>query len=94
MNEKLLTDESGEVRELTSADMRAMRSAAEALPPELLAVLPARKPRSRGPQRRPTKVPVTVRYSPEVIAYFRATGEGWQRRMDAALQQYIASNPQ
>ena len=44
MNEKLLTDESGDVRELMSADMRAMRSAAEALPPELLAALSARSP--------------------------------------------------
>jgi uncharacterized protein (DUF4415 family) len=93
MNEKSLTDETGEVRELTSADMRAMRSAAEALPPELLAALPKRAPGSRGPQRQPTKISVTVRYSPEVIAYFRATGKGWQRRMDAALQQYIAANP-
>lgn len=93
MNKKSLTDESGEMRELTRDDMREMRSAAEVLPSELVAILPARKPGSRGPQQRPTKVPVTVRYSPEVIAYFRATGKGWQHRMDAALKQYIASNP-
>ncbi len=70
MNKKPLTDESGEVRELTRDDMREMRSSAEVLPPELVAVLPARRPGSRGPQQRPTKVSVTVRYSPEVIAYF------------------------
>ena len=93
MNEKLLTDETGEVHELRSADMRAMRSASEALPPELLVLLPACKPGSRGQQRRPTKVPVTVRYSPEVIAFFRATGKGWQRRKDTVLQQNIATDP-
>jgi uncharacterized protein (DUF4415 family) len=93
MNKKPLTDESGEVRELTSDDMRGMRSAAEVLPAELVALLPARKPGSRGLQQQPTKVLVTVRYSPEVIAYFRATGKGWQHRMDAALKQYITSNP-
>jgi len=53
MNEKLLTDESGEVRELTSADMRAMRSAAEALPPELLAVLPVQSGLACGQQHPP-----------------------------------------
>ncbi len=33
---------------------------------------------------------VSIRYSPEVIAYFRNTGEGWQARMDGVLREYIA----
>ncbi|MCB1796834.1 MAG: BrnA antitoxin family protein, partial [Candidatus Competibacteraceae bacterium] len=33
---------------------------------------------------------LTVRYSPEVVAYFKATGKGWQARMDAALKEWIA----
>ena len=33
---------------------------------------------------------VTVRYSPDVNAYFKATGDGWQTRMNAALQDYVA----
>lgn len=93
MNRKPLTDETGEVRELTRDDMHAMRSAAEVLPAELVAILPKRKPGQRGSQKQPTKVSVTVRYSPEVIAYFRATGKDWQRRMDEALKQYIAAHP-
>lgn len=48
-----------------------------------------RLPGQRGSQKRPTKVPVTVRYSPEVIEYFKATGEGWQTRMNIALQEYV-----
>jgi len=48
-----------------------------------------RLPGQRGPQKRPTKVPVTVRYSPEVVAYFKATGEGWQTRMNEALKEYV-----
>lgn len=43
----------------------------------------------RGLQRLPTKVSVTVRYSPEVIAWFKSTGEGWQSRMDAVLRDYV-----
>jgi uncharacterized protein (DUF4415 family) len=30
-----------------------------------------------------------VRYSPEVIEFFRSTGEGWQSRMDGVLKQYV-----
>lgn len=50
----------------------------------------ARLPGQRGLQKTPTKVAVTVRYSPEVVAYFKATGEGWQTRMNDALRQYVS----
>jgi uncharacterized protein (DUF4415 family) len=33
---------------------------------------------------------VSVRYSPEVLSYFRSTGEGWQSRMDGVLQEYVS----
>lgn len=48
-----------------------------------------RLPGQRGPQKQPTKVAVTVRYSPEVIDYFKATGAGWQTRMNDALREYV-----
>ena len=35
---------------------------------------------------------VSVRYSPEVLAYFRDTGEGWQARMDCVLRDYVATH--
>jgi uncharacterized protein (DUF4415 family) len=48
--------------------------------------------RGRGrPKLANRKMLVSVRYSPEVIAYFRQTGEGWQSRMDAVLREYIQS---
>ena len=46
--------------------------------------------RTRGPNKSPTKEQVAVRYSPEVLAYFRATGSGWQTRMDEVLREYVA----
>jgi len=46
--------------------------------------------RARGPAPKPRKTQLTVRYSPEVVTYFRATGKGWQARMDAALKEWIA----
>lgn len=33
-----------------------------------------------------------MRYSPEVLAYFRATGAGWQTRMDEALREYVSQH--
>jgi uncharacterized protein (DUF4415 family) len=30
-----------------------------------------------------------MRYSPEVIEFFRSTGPGWQSRMDGVLKQYV-----
>ena len=47
-----LIDANGEVRELTAADLRRFKPAAEVLPPELLKVMGI-KP--RGPQKAPTK---------------------------------------
>jgi len=51
-----------------------------------------RLPGQRGLQKQPTKVPVTVRYSPEVVAYFKATGDGWQTRMNNALLEYVEAH--
>ena len=51
-----------------------------------------RKPGQRGPQLAPTKQLVSVRYSPEVLAFFKASGAGWQSRMDDALKQWVFSH--
>ncbi len=38
-----------------------------------------------------SKTQTTVRLSNEVLSFFRATGPGWQTRMDAALKKYVAA---
>jgi len=81
---KPLTDSKGEVREISSADLKGFRTAREALPASV-----RRKVGVRGLQKAPTKERITIRLSPEVVARFRATGEGWQSRMDAALQDWL-----
>ena len=40
------------------------------------------------------KEQVSVRYSPEVLSYFRSTGDGWEARMDAALQLLVKKHPE
>ena len=36
------------------------------------------------------KVLLSVRYSPQVVAYFKSTGDGWQSQMDRVLAEYVA----
>src|ERR1700676_356243 len=43
----------------------------------------------RGPQKAPTKTLVSLRLSPEVIEHFKATGPGWQTRIDSTLREVI-----
>lgn len=93
MKKKSLTNKAGQVRELTRKDIREMRPASEVLPAEILEILPKRKVGQRGRQKAPTKVAITLRYSPEVVKYFKETGKGWQIRIDEALKEWIKKHP-
>jgi uncharacterized protein (DUF4415 family) len=55
---------------------------------QLEAMVPLRAVRGR-PKLENKKLLLSVRYSAEVVEYFRATGEGWQARMDSVLRQYV-----
>ncbi|OGT44870.1 MAG: hypothetical protein A3E82_06095 [Gammaproteobacteria bacterium RIFCSPHIGHO2_12_FULL_38_11] len=74
---------------MTAADFRLMRPASEVLPPDLWKAICERKVGQRGPQKKATKISITLRYSPEVVHYFKSTGEGWQTKMDEALKEWI-----
>jgi uncharacterized protein (DUF4415 family) len=86
MTKKSLTKKSGEVRELKAEDIRAMRPGESVLPRPLLDVLPRRRPGERGPQKSPVKQQVTLRLDRDVVERFRATGPGWQRRINDVLR--------
>ena len=75
----------GEVRELTKADIARMRPATEVVP-EIVEAWH----RSRGrPPKAATKQQITLRLSPEVLAFFRKQGRGWQTRVDEVLSRYV-----
>jgi uncharacterized protein (DUF4415 family) len=76
--------------ELTDEQLRNLRPASEVLPPDLYARLAARKPGQRGPQKAATKIAVTLRLDPEVVAAFKADGPGWQTRINQALKKVVA----
>ena len=48
--------------------------------------------RTRGTQLAPTKERITIRLTPNVLEAFRATGAGWQTRVDAALQDWLKTH--
>ena len=45
------------------------------------------------PKAETTKVPIAIRLSPDVVEYFKATGAGWQSRIDAALHEWMSGHP-
>ena len=57
------------------------------LPESLKTKLASRK--LRGAQVLPTKVSTTIRLSTEVIEAFKASGSGWQTRIDLALKEWL-----
>lgn len=46
------------------------------------------RPRSEHP-----KVAISIRLSEDVLARFKASGPGWQSRIDAALKEWLAQHP-
>lgn len=84
-----MIDKDGEVRELTADDLKKFRPADEALPESLKAKLGIRR---RGPQKDPTKERITIRLSSSVVEDFRATGPGWQSRIDSALADWLKAH--
>jgi len=72
--------------EWTDEDFARMRAAREVVP-EMVA---EHRRRTRGPQKAPRKVPVTVRLDHDLVEKLRASGPGWQSRMNGLLRKALA----
>ena len=79
----------------TLAEDRAITAAAKAdadaqplTAKQLKAMVPLRALRGR-PKSENTKLLLSVRYTREVVEYFKSTGDGWQSRMDEVLHNYV-----
>lgn len=81
-----LTDEDGEVRELTAEDFKHFRPSADF--PELVEAF-ERARGQRGPQKAATKDRIGLRLDREVVEHFRATGPGWQSRINDVLVAHV-----
>jgi uncharacterized protein (DUF4415 family) len=50
------------------------------------------KPRGGRPKLAHPKVSVTIRYDAEIVEQFRASGDGWQTRMNDALRDWLKTH--
>ena len=48
--------------------------------------------RVRGVQQAPTRIPVSIRLSPQVVEFFKKKGKGWQTLVNEALLEYVKSH--
>jgi len=83
-NPELIDDENPEWTEEDFQRAMPFSGLPESLQAKLRAV--------RGAQKAPTKERITIRLSREVVEQFRASGEGWQTRMDAALKDWLKTH--
>lgn len=76
--------------ESTEDELSKAKPMAEVLP-ELNAALMAEiaKRKAGRPKAAVTKRTIAIRLDPDVLAAFKATGPGWQTRMNEALREWI-----
>lgn len=80
--------------EWTAADFRRAQPAALVLP-ELFGARKAAemlRPKRGRPVSSNTKAHVNLRLDAEVVDAFRASGEGWQTRLNAALKDWLKTH--
>ena len=87
-NPELIDDENPE---WTDADFARARPAAEVLREQFGAEAAAHllKPKRGRPPKAAPKRATNIRLSPEVLQFFRATGPGWQTRVDEVLKAHV-----
>ena len=73
---------------LTTEELQRMRPLKEVLP-----WLTTGGKRGRPAKEKP-KVSITIRLNPDILEYFKEGGEGWQTRLESALQTYILDHKQ
>ena len=76
-----------DIPEWTAADFARARPMREMFPDIVEAFERARA--QRGPQKAPVKDRVGLRLDHSTVEYFRATGAGWQSRINEVLAEYV-----
>ncbi|MDN5928291.1 MAG: BrnA antitoxin family protein [Hyphomicrobiales bacterium] len=78
-----------DIPEWTDADFSRARPMREMFP-EIVEAF-EKKRGQRGPQKAPIKERVGLRLDHEIVAHFRATGPGWQGRINEVLAKHVKS---
>ena len=72
--------------------MNARPAQAVFTPEAYSAMLDLKRPRGR-PKADETKVFTAIRLDADLLNAFKATGKGWQTRVNAALRQFVEEHP-
>lgn len=76
---------------LTDEQLAQMRPACEVLPPALFASLVKASKAGRPLANGVPKKPVTIRIDEDLIEQLRASGKGWQTRLNAHIRDWLGS---
>jgi len=79
-------DEVSDNPELTESEIAELKPGKDGLPPAVFAALVNRGGRPKSELR---KVSVTIRLDTHIVEAFKATGAGWQTRMNDALARAV-----
>ena len=77
--------------EWTDEELANALPAREFFAPEVYAKLCAL--RRRGPKNKPLKIPTTIRFDADVLAALKASGKGWQTRLNEAVREWLCKQP-
>lgn len=89
------------IRERMAALLAEARSTGEDVADKLSAEAPVAvpppdatiKPRTRGPQKAPTKQAVSIRLDADLVEELRNSGKGWQTRVNSMLREVLSKAP-
>ena len=89
MSRPPLPDDDGEVRGLTADDIKAMRPIAE-IDPDMPAAMKAMRNKGGRPKVENPRAQIAFRWDRELVATIKATGQGYNARVEKVLREAIA----
>ena len=81
-----MTDEDGEVRELTLEDMKLFRPIAE-VDPGLADAMKAMRNKGGRPRVEAPRAHIAFRWDPDLVASIKATGKGYNARVEKIIRE-------
>ncbi len=89
MNRPPLTDESGEIRELTLEDMKLFRPIAE-VDPGMAEATKAMRNKGGRPRVENPRTHIAFRWDRDLVAAIKASGKGCNARVERVLREALA----
>lgn len=88
MKKKPLTDKSGEVREITKADMKDFKPI-QKVDPDMVAAMGAAKRQRGRPRTASPRQMIAFRLPRDVVAGIKSSGRGYNSRVERVLKQAL-----